>query len=143
VLPTRKGASTPASRIVPFHASRDAGVTTVGVATQTSAATSVEVFFGDVLRSRIADSGSVAIFRSDRAVAAALDVLLDVDVTADRVVIAVRESRRYHHDRNLFRRLRNRDASVRRTTAVSSASHDDCDVRYDVNHVGQVSDEGL
>jgi hypothetical protein len=58
-------------------------VTTVGVATQTSAATSVEVFFGDVLRSRIADSGSVAILRSDRAVAAALDVLLDVDVTAD------------------------------------------------------------
>ena len=96
-----------------------------------------------MLRSRVPDPGAVAVFSPDGAAAAALEMLFDRNVTADGVVIAVREPRGDHHDRNVFDPFGGRDTSVRRSVAVSPATLDDGDVGNDVNDVGQVGNVGL
>ncbi len=71
------------SRIVPVHAVGDARMAAIGVPASAAAAPGIEVLFRDVLRRRVADSCSVAVLGPDGAVAAALDVFLDLDVAAD------------------------------------------------------------
>ena len=143
VLPPGQGTSAAAGRVVPVHAGGDASVPAFDVPASAAAAAGIEILFGNVLRGGVADPGSVAVFCPDGATAAAFEVFFDWNVSTDGVVIPVRKPGRDHHDRDAFDSLRSRNASVRRSVAVSAATLDDGDVRNDVNDVGHVGDVGL
>lgn len=143
MLPPGERTSTPAGRIVPIHTGSDAKVATIGVPAQAATTSGIEELFRDVLRGVIADSRPVAILGPDGAIAAALHVLFHLNVSADRVVIAVREPRHDHHDRNRFLSRLGGNAAVRRTEAVAATALHQRNVGDNMDHVGHVGDEGF